>query len=756
MTTDMAWRKAPQIQAKTARRGDPVLSYKAIEALPHRNAVGIAAISDDATQSLLPDIVQLRAKARHMGEPLVLFPIAMAAISALLTSGALPIAAGFAIGMGALLLAIASLLLAAVISRRGAPSIEQKYRFFWQTALGLGYAACLSSVAILAAIERGAPPAINEFGVYRVEGWIERTERTETAERILLRARAVIGPDPYEAGARRVSLPEGAHIRLTIRRMDGLSPGRWVSCLGRIGPGPPPLYPGAYDPRRQAFFRNIVASGTAFGACRPIFAVDRGWEEQARQLAAWRWNAAQKIAQIGVAGGAGLAAALITGERRFVAASDQAALRASGLFHLLSISGLHMSLVGGGAFLALWRLLALIAPLALRIDVRKPAALGAICAGAVYLAIAGPEAPTLRAFVMMTTAFIAVLLERRAISYRTLGIAGAIVILLEPSAVLEAGFQMSFAATFALVALFDWRERRNAKNDVSDRRPLLRWIDSTRQWVVLACLVSAVAGAATAPIAAAHFGVWSAYGWIANVIASPVLTFIATPLALLAAPLSLIGLGEPALIALSAALELVLMIARAAEAAPIASLPAPALSAGAILAGGLAIVLTLAVKRPIWGGTLAALAVAAQILHAPPVLIVLRGGDAIAWRDAAPSHLFVESAKPLSAFAEDRLRRAFRATSLTQVHCAPEDCASQLTRPLLAALSRAAARNPTNDVKELKNTLTNQADLAAIAFAEPARFFPNGLRLAQNRFGGVMIDDGAPAAHAIIREQRNT
>ncbi|MGV6847237.1 MAG: ComEC/Rec2 family competence protein, partial [Marinibacterium sp.] len=148
----------------------------------------------------------------------------------------------------------------------------------------------------------------------------------------------------------------------------------------------------------------------------------------------------------------GFAAAVTTGDRSGMTRDALDALRASNLAHLLAISGLHMGLLAGVVFAGLRLGLLLIPAFALRVPVRKIAAIGALAAAAAYLALSGGSIATERAFIMVAVALIALLVDRRALSLRAVAAAALIVLALRPEALLSPGFQMSFAATTALVA----------------------------------------------------------------------------------------------------------------------------------------------------------------------------------------------------------------------------------------------------------------------------------------------------------------
>ncbi|MBL4758173.1 MAG: ComEC/Rec2 family competence protein, partial [Rhizobiales bacterium] len=157
---------------------------------------------------------------------------------------------------------------------------------------------------------------------------------------------------------------------------------------------------------------------------------------------------------------------MITGDRSFISRNHVEMLRASGLAHVLAISGLHMTLVTGALFAGLRALLAFIPGIALRYPIKKIAAFAALFAGAFYLALSGANVATQRAFIMVGIMLVAILLERPAISLRNVALAALFVILWRPESVVTASFQMSFAAVTALIAAYEYvLNRRSAKKD---------------------------------------------------------------------------------------------------------------------------------------------------------------------------------------------------------------------------------------------------------------------------------------------------
>jgi competence protein ComEC len=237
----------------------------------------------------------------------------------------------------------------------------------------------------------------------------------------------------------------------------------------------------------------------------------------------------------------GLAAAMTTGHEAFVPAAQVEALRAAGLAHIISISGLHMAIVGGFVFGLLRLAVAGVAALALRFPGRKIAAAGGMIATLGYLVLSGAPDPALRAGVTACAAFAAILADRRAISLRTLAAAAMVVLVIRPEAVTQPGFQMSFAATAALVALAEaWPA---PVREIS--APLgVRLLQGARTALVAGVLISLAAGLATGPFALQHFNRVALYGLPANLVSEPVSTLLLMPALALGVVLTPLGLGD--------------------------------------------------------------------------------------------------------------------------------------------------------------------------------------------------------------------
>ena len=297
-------------------------------------------------------------------------------------------------------------------------------------------------------------------------------------------------------------------------------PGLRVMTTAHLSPPSGPVEPGGFDFQRHAWFGQLGAVGYSRV---PLLGVARAADGHAG-LAVFRIRMAASARIRAVLPGdiGGVAAAITTGDRSAIRQETLDHLRASNLAHLLAISGLHMGLLSGFVFALLRLGFALVPPIALRWPTRKLSAGGALLAAAGYLALSGGNVATERAFIMVAVALVAVMVNRRAISLRAVAIAATLVLILRPEALMGPGFQMSFAATTALVAVFGWLRDHEVTLGPSWAKPAVAVIIS-----------SAVAGLATAPIGAAHFNTVAQYGLIANLASVPLMGVLVIPAAVL-------------------------------------------------------------------------------------------------------------------------------------------------------------------------------------------------------------------------------
>jgi competence protein ComEC len=167
------------------------------------------------------------------------------------------------------------------------------------------------------------------------------------------------------------------------------------------------------------------------------------------------------------------------------------------------------------------------------VNTKKVAAVVSLAVAAFYLLLSGANVATERAFIMISVFLGAVLLDRRALTLRSVAVAAMILLLMKPESMLEPGFQMSFAATIALIVGFA------ALDGSIYRERVPRWLMP----VFTLVLSSLIGGMSTAPYAAAHFNRFTDYGLLANVLTVPVMGAVIMPAGALAALLAPIGLA---------------------------------------------------------------------------------------------------------------------------------------------------------------------------------------------------------------------
>ncbi len=326
-----------------------------------------------------------------------------------------------------------------------------------------------------------------------------------------------------------------ARIRLSVHGESvQLAPGQRIMTTAHLSPPQGPVEPGGFDFRRHAWFQKLGAVGYSRNPIMTIHppSADLG----GLHVTSLRFAISDRVQSELSGDVGGFTAAVTTGDRSAIGQATLENLRVSNLAHLLAISGLHMGLLTGFVFVACRVLLSLVPFLALRLPVRKIAAVCALVTATGYLLLSGGAVATERAFVMVSVMLGAVLLDRRAISLRAVAVAGLIILVLRPESLLSPGFQMSFAATTALVAVFGGI--RDAQIPLGPKwlRPATALLFS-----------SFIAGLATAPIGAAHFNTVSHYGLLANILSVPVMGSVVIPAAVMAALLAPFGLDWIAL-----------------------------------------------------------------------------------------------------------------------------------------------------------------------------------------------------------------
>jgi competence protein ComEC len=429
----------------------------------------------------------------------------------------------------------------------------------------------------------------------------------------------------------------------------GLAEGAVVRLRARLMPPASPMLPGSYDFARAAWFQGLSATGTMVGGLTLTAPAPEG-----KGLAQWQRALADHV-RAAVPGSPGaIAAAFASGDRGGIAEADEVAMRDSGLTHLLSISGLHVSAVIAAAYFAVLRLLALWPALALRVRLPIVAAASGALMGIAYTLLTGAEVPTIRSCVAALLVLGALVLGREPLSLRMVAVAAGFVLLLWPESAIGPSFQMSFAAVLAIIALSN---SAPVKAFLAPRDEVW-WMHIARR-IVMLFMTGVVIELALMPIVLFHFHRAGMYGALANVVAIPLVTFVAMPLIALALVFDLVGLGWPFWWLVEQALALLLGIAHltASQAGAVRFMPQiSGLTVALFAAGGLWLGLWHGRVRLAGLVPVAAASVMAALTPVPDMLVAGDGQQVgITMRGADGSFQLVSLRDSRSSYTRDNL-----------------------------------------------------------------------------------------------------
>ncbi|MCX7383805.1 MAG: ComEC/Rec2 family competence protein [Alphaproteobacteria bacterium] len=472
----------------------------------------------------------------------------------------------------------------------------------------LAVAAMLGMAAAQFATWRAAPLADLPRKASIVTGKVRAVEQLPNGRRVTLERASLDGGAAQERLLR---------IRLRAGDETPLSTGDTIEVRAMLSRPAPPAFPGAWDFQRDAFFAGFGGYGFAL---RPVTLRTHGAAEGlAARIQALREAIIARAAAALPAERAAIAATLLTGGTSSIPEADRAAFRDSGLAHLLAIAGLHIGIVMAWVFGTTRLLLALSERAALSWPLKQLAALTALAAGLFYMVLTSAHVPIMRSFAMAALVTLGVIIGRRALSLRGLGFAMAVLVLVAPHEVMGVSFQMSFSAVLALIAGYEALRpllHRLRGNGSLPRRLLGH--------VVALALTSALAGTASTPYGAYHFGHAQLYYVFANMIAVPLTALWVMPAGMLALLLMPLQAEGPAFWAMGWGIEAVLYVGRAVAAWPEAVVAVPHLAPWGLLliSLGLAWLGIWRTRIRLFGLT-AILAGAVSPLFAPPPDIVV-------------------------------------------------------------------------------------------------------------------------------------
>jgi competence protein ComEC len=429
-------------------------------------------------------------------------------------------------------------------------------------AAAIGFAASQFATARAPPLETGLPTH-----AVAIEGKVRAVELLPQGRRITVEA------------VRLDNAGEKLHrtVRVRLRKTDQgpATTGDTVRLRAVIRTPAPPSYPGGWDLQRDAFYAGLGASGYALGPIERL--MEAPPSGPARFMQWLRETIANRIAAV-IPGAAGaVSTTLLTGGQTSIPEAEHQAFRDSGLAHLLAVAGLHIGIVMGFA-LSLARLgFACSERASLYWPAKTLTALAALTVGGLYMVLTGMHVPIVRSFTMACLFTLGVVAGRRVVSLRGLGFAGVVLMLLAPHEVPGVSFQMSFSAVLALIsgyeALRPWLRQLHGKS----------WQRRLASHIVALALTSALAGTASAPYGAYHFGHIQAYFVIANMVAVPLTAIWVMPAGLIALALMPFGLEWIALVPMGWGAEIVVWIATTTSSWPAATAAVPHIPAWGLI-----------------------------------------------------------------------------------------------------------------------------------------------------------------------------
>jgi len=496
-----------------------------------------------------------------------------------------------------------------------------------------------------------------------------------------------------------------ARVRVVARAPHEPVPvGALISGRARLSSPSGPVMPGGYDFAFKAFVDGIGAHGFFYSAPESAASTERHAslvQSLKLRLRRVREQISMRIRTVLPGDPGGVAAALTVSDRRGISKPTQDALRGTGLAHILAISGLHMALAAGTLYIGLRKGLVLFPTLVEAVPVKKIAAIGALLTATAYLLISGGSVATQRAWVMLAIMLVAVLADRSALTMRNVALAAIVIIVLTPSAVVGPGFQMSFAATAALISAYAAlanraRDRPQAVPGLFGRLMPVRWFIALVKIMLGLAITSLVAGLATGLFSAHHFHRVAGHGLLANVLAMPLVTLVVMPAGLAAMLLMPFGLDALPLQIMGRGIEVVIAVASYVDSlggnVTVGQIP---LAATAAASAGFVILVFLRSWLRLSGAVLIALGAALALppLAEPgPDILISEDGKLVAL--AGPEGLASNAARP-SAFVFQQWQAALRSPPHSPPANYPQTAADDAEKvKLLDGLLASAAAAP--------------------------------------------------------------
>ncbi|EAL59993.1 ComEC/Rec2 family protein, partial [Wolbachia endosymbiont of Drosophila simulans] len=310
------------------------------------------------------------------------------------------------------------------------------------------------------------------------------------------------------------------NIRISVRTKveKGIKIGDQVKLSAKLFPLKIAPSEYAYDFARIAYYQKISATGFATSK----IALHKKAEARKFQeyIESFRQYIYENLQQNIKKPHADIISALLIGKKDGIDQKTMDAIRDSGIAHLFAISGLHLSFVAGLFFVVFRNLFAISETLTLKYNTKKISAFLTILPTTFYLLITGMQISAQRAYIMVILVLVAIMIERKYRGLIAIAFAAAVILIIEPEAILKPGFQMSFSAVLALVASYQINANKLFKIKIM-------------KYFVSIMISSVIASLATVPYTIYNFNYFSISGIITNLVAIPIVTLIIIPLGII-------------------------------------------------------------------------------------------------------------------------------------------------------------------------------------------------------------------------------
>lgn len=342
---------------------------------------------------------------------------------------------------------------------------------------------------------------------------LDRSSDNETNSRSEIRVAGVVRSPAQTTPFGHRALLDAGGFKVWVSTESALAAGERVAVTGRLRPPRRSTNPGAPIQGNHEF-ELTATSLQRYGVESDVRS--RVWRWSAATQATWATRIALAIGDNSQPGGAALRG-IVTGLRGEVPDGLNERWRACGIFHALSVSGLHLAVVAGIAFWLLRKLVAA-SPWGGSVRPARWAALPALALAIAYTLITGAQIATLRALCVVAIAFIARALDRPIRLSDALAAAAVVILAVRPNDIFDPSFQLSFIAALTLAV----------QPHVQPRPQSRLW-----HWIATSASASLRVAIATAPITAYHFHQVAIGGLIGNLLLTPGLEFVALPLGLI-------------------------------------------------------------------------------------------------------------------------------------------------------------------------------------------------------------------------------